>query len=69
MKIKFISNRLRIREEMFNHVLRWDQSGLNQPGYCDKARISRNRFLSSLLNCGSANNILDSKSSPLTENP
>jgi hypothetical protein len=44
MKIKFMSKRLRLREKMFNHIRRWESSGLSQRGYCDKARISRTQF-------------------------
>lgn len=39
-----MSKRVRVREKMFDHIRRWEHSGLSQREYCERARINRSVF-------------------------
>jgi hypothetical protein len=39
-----MSKRVRVRKQMFDHIRRWETSGLSQREFCQKARISRTQF-------------------------
>lgn len=39
-----MSKRVKVRERMFDHIERWERSGLSQREYCQKARVERGVF-------------------------
>lgn len=39
-----MSKRVRVRKQMFDHIRRWESSGLSQREFCQKARISKTQF-------------------------
>jgi hypothetical protein len=39
-----MSKRVRLRAKMFDHVRRWENSGLSQRAYCERAKINRAVF-------------------------